>query len=264
MKSSNGRSRATSARVELAETGTVITVGDGIARIYGLDKCMAGELLLFPRDIYGMALNLEEDNVGAVLLGADTDIKEGDEVRRTGRIMEVPVGEAMIGRVVNSLGQPIDGKGPIETQDSSPIERIAPGVIDRHPVNQPLQTGLKAIDSMVPIGRGQRELIIGDRQTGKTAVAIDAMISQKAAWENEPEWKPGASGRRLHLCRYRPEALDGGPGRSGVGRARRHALFHRGGGDGQRPGTPAVRRSLRWVRHGRVFPRQGRPCAVHL
>ena len=180
--------------VELAETGTVITVGDGIARIYGLDKCMAGELLLFPRDIYGMALNLEEDNVGAVLLGADTDIKEGDEVRRTGRIMEVPVGEAMIGRVVNSLGQPIDGKGPIDTQDSSPIERIAPGVIDRHPVNQPLQTGLKAIDSMVPIGRGQRELIIGDRQTGKTAVTVDAMISQKAAWESEPEWKPGHPG----------------------------------------------------------------------
>ena len=180
--------------VELAETGSVITVGDGIARIYGLDKCMAGELLLFPHDIYGMALNLEEDNVGAVLLGADTDIKEGDEVRRTSRIMEVPVGEAMIGRVVNALGQPIDGKGPIDTKDSSPIERIAPGVIDRRPVNQSLQTGLKAIDSMVPIGRGQRELIIGDRQTGKTAVAIDAMISQKAAWEAEPEWKPGHPG----------------------------------------------------------------------
>ena len=180
--------------VELAETGSVITVGDGIARIYGLDKCMAGELLLFPHDIYGMALNLEEDNVGAVLLGSDTDIKEGDEVRRTGRIMEVPVGEAMIGRVVNSLGQPIDGKGPIDTKESSPIERIAPGVIDRHPVNQPLQTGLKAIDAMVPIGRGQRELIIGDRQTGKTAVAIDAMISQKAAWEAEPTWKPGHPG----------------------------------------------------------------------
>ena len=132
--------------IELAEVGSVITVGDGIARIYGLEKCLAGELLQFPHDIYGMALNLEEDNVGAVLLGSDTEIKEGDEVRRTGRIMEVPVGEAMIGRVVNALGQPIDGKGPIDTTASSPIERIAPGVIDRSPVNQPLQTGLKAID----------------------------------------------------------------------------------------------------------------------
>ncbi|HEY7712560.1 MAG TPA: F0F1 ATP synthase subunit alpha, partial [Candidatus Entotheonella sp.] len=164
--------------VELAETGSVISVGDGIARIYGLDKCMAGELLLFPNEIYGLALNLEEDNVGAVLLGEGREIKEGDEVRRTNRIMEVPVGEALIGRVVNALGQPIDGKGPIHTEHSSPIERIAPGVISRNPVNEPLQTGLKAIDSMVPIGRGQRELIIGDRQTGKTAVALDAIINQ--------------------------------------------------------------------------------------
>ena len=154
--------------VELAETGSVITVGDGIARIYGLEKCMAGELLEFPHDIYGMALNLEEDNVGAVLLGSDTEIKEGDEVRRTGRIMEVPVGEALIGRVVNALGQPIDGKGPIDTKVSSPIERLAPGVVDRLPVNQPLQTGLKAIDSMVPIGRGQRELSV--RGTGDPAL----------------------------------------------------------------------------------------------
>jgi F-type H+/Na+-transporting ATPase subunit alpha len=180
--------------IELAEVGSVITVGDGIARIYGLEKCLAGELLQFPHDIYGMALNLEEDNVGAVLLGSDTEIKEGDEVRRTGRIMEVPVGEAMIGRVVNALGQPIDGKGPIDTTHSSPIERIAPGVIDRLPVNQPLQTGLMAIDSMVPIGRGQRELIIGDRQTGKTAVAIDAIINQRDAWDKEPDWHPGHPG----------------------------------------------------------------------
>jgi F-type H+-transporting ATPase subunit alpha len=180
--------------VDLAETGTVINVGDGIARIYGLEKCMAGELLLFPHNIYGMALNLEEDNVGSVLLGDFEDIKEGDEVRRTGRIMEVPVGEALIGRVVNALGQPLDGKGPIETKRTAPIERIAPGVIDRLPVNQPLQTGLKAIDSMVPIGRGQRELIIGDRQTGKTAVALDAIINQRAAWDAEPEWRPGHFG----------------------------------------------------------------------
>ncbi len=180
--------------VELAETGSVINVGDGIARIYGLDKCMAGELLLFPHDIYGMALNLEEDNVGAVLLGESTEIKESDEVRRTGRIMEVPVGESMIGRVVNALGQPIDGKGPIHTTQSSPIERIAPGVIDRNPVNEPLQTGLKAIDSMVPIGRGQRELIIGDRQTGKTAVGLDAIINQREAWDSDPEWRSGHPG----------------------------------------------------------------------
>jgi F-type H+-transporting ATPase subunit alpha len=182
------------AEVELAETGSVISVGDGIARIYGLERCMAGELLLFPHDIYGMALNLEEDNVGAVLLGEGTGIKEGDEVRRTSRIMEVPVGEAMVGRVVNALGQPIDGKGPIDTRETSPIERLAPGVIDRLPVNQPLQTGLKAIDSMVPIGRGQRELIIGDRQTGKTAVALDAIINQRAAWDEEPVWRQGHPG----------------------------------------------------------------------
>ncbi|MEE9147238.1 MAG: F0F1 ATP synthase subunit alpha [Candidatus Tectomicrobia bacterium] len=180
--------------VELSETGSVINVGDGIARIYGLEKCMAGELLLFPHDIYGMALNLEEDNVGAVLLGEGTEIKEGDEVKRTGRIMEVPVGEAMIGRVVNALGQPIDGKGPIDTSEMSPIERIAPGVVNRLPVNEPLQTGLKAIDSMVPIGRGQRELIIGDRQTGKTAVGIDAIINQREAWESDPEWHRGHPG----------------------------------------------------------------------
>jgi F-type H+-transporting ATPase subunit alpha len=165
--------------IELSEIGTVISVGDGIARIYGLEKVMYNELLEFPGDVYGMALNLEEDNVGAVLLGEDTLIKEGDIVKRTGRIVEVPVGEAMIGRVVNALGHPVDGKGPIETDEYRPIERIAPGVVERLPVNQPLQTGLKAIDSMIPIGRGQRELIIGDRQTGKTALVIDTIINQK-------------------------------------------------------------------------------------
>ena len=167
------------ASVELAETGSVISVGDGIARVYGLEKCMAGELLAFPGDLFGMALNLETDNVGAVLLGDDRAIKEGDEVRRTGRIVEVPVGKALAGRVVNALGQPIDGKGPIETEDTQNLEVIAPGVVDRQPVKEPLQTGIKAIDGMVPIGRGQRELIIGDRQTGKTAIAIDAIINQK-------------------------------------------------------------------------------------
>ncbi|MBI3092286.1 MAG: F0F1 ATP synthase subunit alpha [Candidatus Tectomicrobia bacterium] len=167
------------AGIELSETGTVISVGDGIARIYGLEKCMANELLEFPNELFGMALNLEEDNVGAVLLGESTLVKEGDEVRRTRRRVEMPVGDAVFGRVVNALGMPIDGKGPIESQEGKPIERLAPGVVDRRPVNQPLQTGIKAIDSMVPIGRGQRELIIGDRQTGKTAVAIDTIINQK-------------------------------------------------------------------------------------
>ncbi|MCK5916438.1 MAG: F0F1 ATP synthase subunit alpha, partial [Deltaproteobacteria bacterium] len=166
-------------KVEVSETGTILTVGDGIARIYGLENAMAGELLLFPHDIYGMVLNLEEDNVGAVLFGEDIEIGEGDEVKRTGRIVEVPVGEALLGRVVNALGQPIDGKGPIETDLSRRVEIKAPGIVDRQSVHEPLQTGLKAIDSMVPIGRGQRELIIGDRQTGKTAVAIDTIINQK-------------------------------------------------------------------------------------
>jgi len=165
--------------IELKETGRVISVGDGIARIHGLENAMAGELLSFPGNLVGMVLNLEEDNVGAVLLGFDNDIKEGDEVKRTGRIMEVPIGPEMVGRVVNALGEPIDGKGPIKTEKFGPIERVAPGVIDRKSVHEPLQTGIKAIDGMIPIGRGQRELIIGDRQTGKTAVAIDAIINQK-------------------------------------------------------------------------------------
>jgi F-type H+-transporting ATPase subunit alpha len=165
--------------VNVAETGSVISVGDGIARIYGLENVMAGELIEFKGGVSGIALNLEEDQVGAVLLGDFSGIKEGDEVRRTGRIMSVPVGEAMVGRVVDALGLPIDGKGPIETSAYNAIERIAPGVVDRQPVKEPLQTGLKAIDSMIPIGRGQRELVIGDRQTGKTTVALDTIINQK-------------------------------------------------------------------------------------
>ena len=163
----------------VSEVGTVIKVGDGIAEIHGLEKVMAGELIEFPFDVRGLALNLEEDKVGAVLFGDFQKIKEGDEVKRTGKIMSVPVGDAMIGRVVDALGNPIDGKGEILTTEFNPIERIAPGIIDRQPVKEPMQTGLKAIDAMVPIGRGQRELIIGDRQTGKTAVAIDAIINQK-------------------------------------------------------------------------------------
>jgi F-type H+/Na+-transporting ATPase subunit alpha len=165
--------------VEVQEIGTVLSTGDGIARIYGLDKVAAGELLEFPHDIYGVALNLEEDNVGAALFGETHMIKEGDTVKRTGRIAEVPVGKALVGRVVNALGEPIDGRGPIDTKDRRRIEIKAPGIVARQPVKEPLQTGLKAIDAMIPIGRGQRELIIGDRQTGKTAVAIDTIINQK-------------------------------------------------------------------------------------
>jgi F-type H+-transporting ATPase subunit alpha len=166
-------------QVEVSETGTVISVGDGIARIYGLEKAMAGELLEFPGDLFGVVLNLEEDNVGVALFGEDTKIKEGDLVKRTHRIAQVPVGEELVGRVVNAIGEPIDGKGPIEAKNFGPVERRAPGVVARLPVKEALQTGLKAIDSMIPIGRGQRELIIGDRQTGKTAITIDTIINQK-------------------------------------------------------------------------------------
>jgi F-type H+-transporting ATPase subunit alpha len=165
--------------IDVAEVGTVISVGDGIARVHGVEGTMATEMLEFPHGVFGIALNLEEESVGTVLLGETTEIKEGDTVKRTGRIISVPVGDELLGRVVNALGQPIDGKGPIATTQTAPIEKIAPGVVDRQPVKEPLQTGLKAIDAMVPIGRGQRELIIGDRQTGKTAVAIDAIINQK-------------------------------------------------------------------------------------
>jgi len=165
--------------IDVAEVGTVLSVGDGIARVYGLDKAMAGELLDFGHDLFGLALNLEEDNVGVVLLGESREVSEGQEVRRTGKIIQVPVGPALIGRVVDALGRPIDGKGPIAAADHYPIERTAPGVIERQPVREPVQTGLKAIDAMIPIGRGQRELVIGDRQTGKTAVALDTIINQK-------------------------------------------------------------------------------------
>ena len=165
------------AKVKVDEVGTVLSLGDGIARLHGLDKVMYGELLEFPHDIAGLAMNLEEDQVGSVLLGDYTHLREGDQVKRTGKILSVPVGDAMIGRVVNALGQPIDDKGPVEASDNFPVERLAPGVVDRQPVREPMTTGLKAIDSMIPIGRGQRELLIGDRQTGKTAVALDTIIN---------------------------------------------------------------------------------------
>jgi F-type H+-transporting ATPase subunit alpha len=165
--------------VDVAEVGSVVSVGDGIARIHGIERAMAGEMLEFPHGLFGIALNLEEESVGAVLLGHSTEIREGDTVKRTGRIISVPVGDELVGRVVNALGQPIDGKGQITARSHMPIERLAPGVVDRQPVKEPLQTGIKAIDGMVPIGRGQRELIIGDRQTGKTAVAVDTIINQR-------------------------------------------------------------------------------------
>jgi F-type H+/Na+-transporting ATPase subunit alpha len=165
--------------VDVAEVGTVVSLGDGIARVEGADRVMYGEMLEFPHDVFGIALNLEEDGIGTVLLGNFKLVKEGDTVKRTGRIISVPVGDELLGRVVNALGQPIDGKGPIATTAFSPIERLAPGVVDRQPVREPLQTGIKAIDAMIPIGRGQRELIIGDRQTGKTAVVVDAIINQR-------------------------------------------------------------------------------------
>src|SRR5947199_574677 len=165
--------------IDVSETGSVISVGDGIARIHGLEKVMAGELIEFPHYVAGIAMNLEEDQVVAVLLGDYTHIREGDEVRRTSRIMSVPVGEALVGRVVNAIGEPIDGKGPIASSSYNPVERLAPGVVARQPVKEPVQTGIKAIDAMIPIGRGQRELIIGDRQTGKTTIALDTIINQK-------------------------------------------------------------------------------------
>lgn len=165
--------------IEVSEVGSIIALGDGIARLHGLEKVMAGEMLEFPHNVAGIAMNLEEDQVGAVLLGEYQELKEGDEVRRTGRIISVPVGQNLIGRVVDALGRPVDGKGPIEAKEYSPVERLAPGVIDRSPVREPVQTGLKAIDAMIPVGRGQRELIIGDRQTGKTAIAVDTIINQK-------------------------------------------------------------------------------------
>ena len=184
--------------VDVAEVGTIVSIGDGIARVHGVEKTMAGEMLEFPHGVFGIALNLEEESVGAVLLGEYSEIREGDTVKRTGRIISVPVGEELVGRVVNALGQPVDGKGPIVSKQSSEIERLAPGVVDRNPVKEPLQTGLKAIDAMVPIGRGQRELIIGDRQTGKTAVAVDTIINSRkpARWSTPSSVPPGRRTRR--------------------------------------------------------------------
>ncbi len=229
-------------KVEVSETGTVISVGDGIARLHGLENAMAGELLEFPGGIMGMVLNLEADNVGAAILGEDVHIKEGDTVKRTDRIVQVPVGAAMLGRVVDSIGQPIDGKGPIETNEFRVMEVVAPGIIKRQPVKEPLQTGIKAIDSMIPIGRGQRELIIGDRQTGKTAIAVDTIINQK---DTDVKCIYVAVGQKT---------VNGGSGRCHSRTFRRYGIHHRGFGHSVRSCAHAVYRAVFGRHHGRVLP----------
>ena len=225
--------------VAVEEVGTVISVGDGIARVYGLEKAMSGEMLAFPHDVFGIALNLEEDQVGAVLLGEYTLVQEGDTVKRTGTIMSAPVGEAMVGRVVNPLGVPLDGKGPIATEQRIPIERIAPGVVDRQPVREPLQTGIKAIDSMIPIGRGQRELIIGDRQTGKTAIILDTILNQKGG---DMICIYCAIGQKRSTIAQVVKVLDG-CGRDGL-HHRRRGVGHRAG---HRCNTSPPMRPARWA-----------------
>ncbi len=211
---------------EVSEIGQVLSVGDGIARVYGLDNVQAGEMVEFPGGIRGMALNLETDNVGVVIFGNDRDIKEGDTVKRTGAIVEVPIGKELLGRVVDALGNPIDGKGPIKTKLRSRVDVKAPGIIPRKSVHEPMSTGLKAVDALIPIGRGQRELIIGDRQTGKTAIILDAILNQKPIHQS---W-PGKGKALLRLCGLRPEALDRCAVREDSGRCRRDGIFHHRGG----------------------------------
>ena len=222
---------------EVSEIGQVLSVGDGIARVYGLDNCQAGEMVEFADGTRGMALNLEVDNVGIVIFGDDRHIKEGDVVKRTGAIVEVPVGKGLLGRVVDALGNPIDGKGPIECDETRRVDVKAPGIIPRASrCIEPMQTGLKAIDALIPIGRGQRELIIGDRQTGKTAIILDTILNQKsvnAAGDESAE-------ALLHLCRHRPEALDRRAVRQGARGQRRHGIFHRGRRHRLRPGADAI------------------------
>ncbi len=237
---------------EVSEVGSVLSVGDGIARIHGLDKVQAGEMVEFSNGVQGMALNLEADNVGVVIFGSDAEIKEGDIVKRTDTIVDVPVGKALLGRVVDALGNPIDGKGPIETTQRSRVEVKAPGIIPRKSVDEPVQSGLKAIDALVPVGRGQRELIIGDRQTGKSAVAIDTFINQREAHQGD-----GREGKAvLHLCRRRPEALDRRADREEPRRKRRDGIFHRRCRHRVRARSAAVSRTLYRLRDGRIFPRQ--------
>ena len=223
---------------EVAEVGRVLSVGDGIARVYGLDNVQAGEMVEFPGGIQGMALNLETDNVGVVIFGSDQDIKEGDTVKRTNSIVDVPAGDELLGRVVDGLGNPIDGKGPIKTKERRVADVKAPGIIPRKSVHEPMATGLKAVDAMIPIGRGQRELIIGDRQTGKTAVALDTILNQKSY--NDAAGDDENAKALLRLCRDRAKALDRGAAGEEAGRNRRDGLFDRGCRDRIRPGPAAV------------------------
>ena len=240
------------AEAEVSEVGTVLSVGDGIARIYGLDNVQAGEMVEFDNGTKGMALNLEADNVGVVIFGSDAEISEGSSVKRTGTIVDVPIGKGLLGRVVDALGNPIDGKGPIEYTERRRVEVKAPGIIPRKSVHEPVQTGLKALDALVPIGRGQRELIIGDRQTGKTAVALDTFINQKEINKSGNESREAL----LHLRRDRPEALDGRADRPRARREWRDGIFHRRRRDRFGAGSAAVPRALHRLRDGRIFPRQ--------
>ena len=221
---------------EVSEVGSVLSVGDGIARIHGLDKVQAGEMVRFANGVEGMALNLEADNVGVVIFGSDAEIGEGDSVKRTGTIVDVPVGKGLLGRVVDALGNPIDGKGPIENVERKRVEVKAPGIIPRQSVNEPVQTGLKAIDALVPIGRGQRELIIGDRQTGKSAVALDTFINQKAANSGDDREQKAL----LHLRRRGPEALHRRADRARARRERRDGIHHSRRRHGFRAGAAPV------------------------
>ena len=241
------------AATEVAEVGQVLSIGDGVARVYGLDNVRAGEMVEFASGVKGMALNLETDNVGVVIFGDDSAIREGDTVKRTGTIVEVPVGKGLLGRVVDALGNPIDGKGPLKDVKMTRVEVKAPGIIPRKSVSEPMQTGLKAIDSLVPIGRGQRELIIGDRQTGKTAVVIDTFINQKAANQGDDEIEEAL----LHLCRYRPETLNRGADRQAARRIRRHGIFHRRRRDRVRTRAAAIPRALYGCAMGEFFRDNG-------
>jgi F-type H+-transporting ATPase subunit alpha len=247
---------------EVAEVGRVLSVGDGIARVYGLDNVQAGEMVEFPGGIRGMALNLESDNVGIVIFGSDRDIKEGDTVKRTNSIVDVPAGDALLGRVVDGLGNPLDGKGPIETSERRVADVKAPGIIPRKSVHEPMATGLKAIDAMIPIGRGQRELIIGDRQTGKTAVALDTILNQKVY--NDAAGDDESQEALLRLRRRGPEAVDRCPAGEEARGNRRDGILHRRGRDRVRPRADAVPRPLRRDRDGGVLPRQRPPRADHL
>ena len=237
---------------EVAEVGRVLSVGDGIARVYGLDQVQAGELVEFDGGIKGMALNLETDNVGIVIFGSDRGIKEGDTVRRTSSIVDAPVGKGLLGRVVDALGNPIDGKGPIKDVTRSRVEVKAPGIMPRKSVHEPMQTGLKAIDSLIPIGRGQRELIIGDRQTGKTAIAVDTFINQKAV--NEAAGDDDSKKAVLYLCCCWAETVNCCANRALARRKWRDGLFYRGGGDSFRPSPDAVPGTLYRCCNGRIFP----------